>query len=315
MRSSHGPTGYPPLRPSIGQARETLCTIGRFANSICVNCKRGLRFSGFRRWAAAKPMFRPRLRRFARRSPPCWAERGSRLHRRRCPLSRDQKSCDSTRWSCWGPAPPIAWHASWSRCRRRPQTDPDLVRGFVQRGMNIARINCAHDDAPAWRAMAHHVREAAACAGTTCRVAMDLAGPKLRTGPLEPGPRVVKLRPQRDALGQVVAPARAWLTSTEEPTDPPEPDMVLVTVPRHWLTDRAAGDVLILQDARGSKRELVLEAVADTVGRIRDDRAKNNLLANRNGAACRRQPGIDRSRRAAPRRSRVWCCTLATFCS
>ena len=107
-------------------------------------------------------------------------------------------------------------------------TDPDLVRGFVQRGMNIARINCAHDDVQAWRAMAHHVREAAACAGTTCRVAMDLAGPKLRTGPLEPGPRVVKLRPRRDALGQVVAPARAWLTSAEEPTEPPEPGMVLV---------------------------------------------------------------------------------------
>jgi pyruvate kinase len=144
--------------------------------------------------------------------------------------------------------------------------DPDLVRELVQRGMNIARINCAHDDVQAWRAMAHHVREAAACAGTTCRVAMDLAGPKLRTGPLEPGPRVMKLRPQRDTLGQVVAPARAWLTSTDEPTDPPEPGMVLVTVPRHWLTNRAAGDVLVVQDARGSKRELVLEAVDETAG-------------------------------------------------
>ncbi len=139
-------------------------------------------------------------------------------------------------------------------------TDPDLVRGLVQRGMNIARINCAHDDVQAWRAMVHHVREAAAFAGTTCLVAMDLAGPKLRTGPLEPGPRVIKLRPQRNDLGQVVAPARAWLTSTEEPTDPPEPGMLLLTVPRDWLTNRDAGDVLALQDARGSKRELVLEA-------------------------------------------------------
>lgn len=145
-------------------------------------------------------------------------------------------------------------------------TDPDVVREFVQRGMNIARINCAHDDVQAWRAMAHHVREAAARAGTTCRVAMDLAGPKLRTGPLEPGPRVVKLRPQRGALGQVVTPARGWLTSTEEPTDPPEPGMVSVTVPRHWLTNRAADDVLVLRDARGAKRELVLEAAADTPG-------------------------------------------------
>jgi pyruvate kinase len=140
-------------------------------------------------------------------------------------------------------------------------TDPDFVRELVQRGMNIARINCAHDDVHAWRAMAHHVRDAAACAGTTCLVAMDLAGPKLRTGPLEPGPRVMRLRPQRNALGQVVAPARAWLTSTEEPTDPPESGMALVTVPRQWLANRDAGDALVLQDARGSKRQLVLEAI------------------------------------------------------
>ncbi|MGO9692329.1 MAG: pyruvate kinase [Mycobacterium sp.] len=140
-------------------------------------------------------------------------------------------------------------------------TDPDLVRELVRRGMNIARINCAHDDVEAWCAMVHHVRDAAARAGTTCLVAMDLAGPKLRTGPLEPGPRVIKLRPQRNALGQVVAPARAWLTSTEEPTDPPEPGMALVPVPRRWLTNRDAGDVLDLQDARGSKRRLVLQAL------------------------------------------------------
>jgi pyruvate kinase len=139
-------------------------------------------------------------------------------------------------------------------------TDPDLVRELVGRGMNIARINCAHDDVQAWCAMVHHVRDAAARAGTTCLVAMDLAGPKLRTGPLEPGPRVIKLRPRRNALGQVVAPARAWLTSTEEPTDPPEPGMALVPVPRRWLTNRDAGDVLDLQDARGSKRHLALQA-------------------------------------------------------
>nr|WP_231982497.1 pyruvate kinase [Mycobacterium sp. E787] len=140
-------------------------------------------------------------------------------------------------------------------------TDADLVRGLVQRGMNIARINCAHDDPPAWRAMAHHVRDAAARSGQTCLVAMDLAGPKLRTGPLEPGPRVVKLRPRRDTLGQVVTPARAWLTSTEEPMPAPEAGMTVVTVPRPWLAGRAAGDVLVLRDARGSARRLTLEVV------------------------------------------------------
>ncbi|MCV7349938.1 hypothetical protein H7K15_07300 [Mycobacterium parmense] len=138
--------------------------------------------------------------------------------------------------------------------------DAELVCELVRRGMNIARINCAHDDERAWRAMAQHVRDAAVGAGTTCLVAMDLAGPKLRTGPLEPGPRVVKLRPQRDPVGRVVTPARAWLTSVEDPTSPPQPDMASIPVPLHWLTNRAAGDVLVLRDARGSNRELVLEA-------------------------------------------------------
>jgi pyruvate kinase len=38
--------------------------------------------------------------------------------------------------------------------------EPDLVRRLVERGMNVARINCAHDDADGWRAMARHVRQA-----------------------------------------------------------------------------------------------------------------------------------------------------------
>lgn len=169
-------------------------------------------------------------------------------------------------------------------------TDPDLVRGFVQRGMNIARINCAHDDEQAWRAMARNVRDAATRAGTACRVAMDLAGPKLRTGPLEPGPRVVRLRPRRDALGRVVAPARAWLTSAEEPTGPPEPRMASVPVPRQWLSNRTAGDVLTLRDARGSARELVLEAGAAggfvmTAGKTTYCQTGTVLQARRGGEA------------------------------
>jgi len=160
-----------------------------------------------------------------------------------------------------GPCPPHRTTRIMVTLPSEAATDPDLVRGLVQRGMDIARINCAHDDVAAWRAMARNVREAALSTGTTCLVAMDLAGPKLRTGPLRPGPPVVKLRPQRNALGQVVAPARAWLTSIEAPTDPPEPGTVAITVPQNWLTNRKAGDVLSLRDTRGAKRRLFLEAV------------------------------------------------------
>ncbi|CAM5670724.1 pyruvate kinase [Mycolicibacterium aubagnense] len=118
--------------------------------------------------------------------------------------------------------------------------DPALVRQLVESGMNIARINCAHDDADAWRSMARHVRQAAEDTGRSCLVAMDLAGPKIRTGPLEPGPRCVKLRPDKDQLGQVTAPARAWLTTTDEPMAPPEAGMPSIKVPGTGLTVAAS---------------------------------------------------------------------------
>ncbi len=61
-------------------------------------------------------------------------------------------------------------------------TEYPLVRDLVARGMDVARINCAHDDADAWAAMVAHVRRARAGAGRACRVCMDISGPRSRTG-------------------------------------------------------------------------------------------------------------------------------------
>lgn len=85
--------------------------------------------------------------------------------------------------------------------------DVELVSALIERGMDCARINCAHDDAHAWERMITNVREAALALGQPCRILMDLAGPKLRTGPVLPGPAVVKIRPERDELGRLVRPA------------------------------------------------------------------------------------------------------------
>ena len=138
-------------------------------------------------------------------------------------------------------------------------TDRALVAQLVDSGMAVARINCAHDDPSAWRAMAGHVRRAALEAGRTCLIAMDLAGPKLRTGPLQPGPKVVRLRPTRNALGQNVIPARAWFTSASSPVDPPEDGLLSVPVPGAWLRELRPGDVVELRDTRGSRRWLEVE--------------------------------------------------------
>ncbi|WP_127138200.1 pyruvate kinase [Flagellimonas oceanensis] len=66
-------------------------------------------------------------------------------------------------------------------------TDYDMVLDMVRSGMDCARVNCAHDDPEVWEAIIENVRRAANECSTTVKVAMDLAGSKVRTGkiPLE----------------------------------------------------------------------------------------------------------------------------------
>jgi pyruvate kinase len=134
-------------------------------------------------------------------------------------------------------------------------TDAALVPALLRSGMDVARINCAHDGADAWIAMATRVRSAAQAAGRPVRILMDLAGQKLRTGPVEPGPQVLKLKPTRDAYGAVKAPARLLLRArcSGAPADFAGPTLALDA---QWLSQLQPGEHIRLVDARGRKRQL-----------------------------------------------------------
>ncbi len=60
--------------------------------------------------------------------------------------------------------------------------DADLIEGLLQAGMTSARINCAHDTPKEWGRMIGHLQAARERTGRSCRVFMDLAGHKVRTG-------------------------------------------------------------------------------------------------------------------------------------
>lgn len=139
--------------------------------------------------------------------------------------------------------------------------DYSLVQHLLEHGMDCARINCAHDDEASWGRMIEHLRRAEQTTGRSCRVLMDLAGPKLRTGPLEPGPRVVKVRPTRDAVGRVTRPGRIWITSEEAPRKPPTAADAHLALPEAFLATLAIGDRLAFTDARGSQRAIDVAAV------------------------------------------------------
>ena len=60
--------------------------------------------------------------------------------------------------------------------------DADLLEGLIRAGMTCARINCAHDSAREWSRIVGNLDAARHRTGRPCRLFMDLAGHKVRTG-------------------------------------------------------------------------------------------------------------------------------------
>ncbi len=139
-------------------------------------------------------------------------------------------------------------------------TDPTVIRNLLAEGMDIMRINCAHDHPQAWLQMVQHLRTAEQKLGRTCRICFDLAGPKLRTGAIEPGPEVVKWRPKRNVFGQVVKPAEIVLTT--EPANL-EVNATVLPIEGNLLQQAQPEDTIHLVDARGSHRRLKVQQVQD----------------------------------------------------
>ncbi|WP_224744106.1 pyruvate kinase [Pontibacter aquaedesilientis] len=130
--------------------------------------------------------------------------------------------------------------------------DHELVKRMLLAGMDCARINCAHDSEKVWRSMVQSIQKAEKETGRHCKILMDLMGPKLRTGPLKPGPALLPIRPIQNALGQLVSPAKVWLAPPGTPSEVP----VDATLPvdAAWLAQLQQGDKLKFSDTRGRKR-------------------------------------------------------------
>jgi pyruvate kinase len=138
--------------------------------------------------------------------------------------------------------------------------DPSLTSDLISAGMTCARINCAHDDEATWLQMIQHIRTAEAHLGLTCKICMDLAGPKLRTGPMKQGERVLHLSPERDLYGRVIAPALVYLSP---PISPLPPDTL--PLPPDWLALLQPDDRLTFIDTRGKLGTLKVEQHTHTL--------------------------------------------------
>lgn len=183
--------------------------------------------------------------------------------------------------------------------------DPDLVQSFADAGMDIARINCAHDTPEAWRAMAANVRATSARVGRDIKISMDLPGPKLRVGAIEPSPRIERTRVTRTKTGRILTPSKLWITPFDHNATTPAPvpeglpgrPTLAIQVDPEWLQTVNEGDELSMLDARGSKRYMTVHKVTDE-GVLAYGR-QNVYLANGSLVACQyiktRIHGIGRS--------------------
>ncbi|MCX6591112.1 MAG: pyruvate kinase [Acidobacteria bacterium] len=136
-------------------------------------------------------------------------------------------------------------------------TDYELVRDLVGAGMDIMRVNCAHDDEAAWSGMIANLERANREFSRRCRILMDLGGPKLRTGALAGGLRVLKIRPKRDSRDQLLEPVRVFLTGAEGAAAPVTggPVVPLTGIAIDKLRVR---DKIRFTDIRGRQRMLTI---------------------------------------------------------
>lgn len=156
--------------------------------------------------------------------------------------------------------------------------DYSIVHRLLENGMSCMRINCAHDGPGQWLKMIEHLRQARTALSKPCTILMDLAGPKLRTGSIVPGPAALKIKPVRDACGRVIAPARVWLTGQHSRAASPATADATLHVRKRWLDARKPGDRIWLRDLRGRRR--VIRIVERDAGGLWGELRRTAYLTN-----------------------------------
>ncbi|MDX1345880.1 MAG: pyruvate kinase, partial [Sedimenticolaceae bacterium] len=135
--------------------------------------------------------------------------------------------------------------------------DKSFVRRLMKSGMNTARINCAHDTRTEWKKMVSNVHHASGKLNKRCRIMIDLAGPKLRTGPMQPGPKVIHIRPERDLTGNILGPVKVWIAPAGS-APPDAPGLIFIPVTNEWFMHVKRGDLIQFTDTRGKSRQILV---------------------------------------------------------
>ena len=132
-----------------------------------------------------------------------------------------------------------------------------FVNHLMNLGMNSARINCAHDNPSSWKKMVDNIHKSNDKLAKNCKIMMDLGGPKLRTGSMQAGPKIIHIKPERNAIGKVVKPAKIWIAPPDFP--PPDDTIAHIPVSEEWFKYIKRGDSIHLTDTRDKKIKFIVD--------------------------------------------------------
>jgi pyruvate kinase len=172
----------------------------------------------------------------------------------------------------------------------------ELIEQLLENGLDIARINCAHNTKREWKLLIESIRSAEerlvqrissssnrggeGGTGRKCIILMDLAGPKIRTGPMELKVRPLKISVPKDMHGRPVRFVEGFLDSEASHTEllvnlegAPSSSFVIAISKIHQggLGSLKIGQKITFRDARDDERlrtMTVLERISPTKVRI-----------------------------------------------
>lgn len=134
-----------------------------------------------------------------------------------------------------------------------------IIETLITSGMDVARINCAHDTPREWLKMITAIRNAEQKLYRKIKIAMDIGGPKVRTAHVGHQSQIFKCVPKRDELGNTISPFVLTCSCKDELNQ-------CLQVDEQLIANVAVGDKLDYKDARGKKRKLNI--LWKEVGRI-----------------------------------------------
>ena len=134
----------------------------------------------------------------------------------------------------------------------------DLVNALLKKGMTCARINCAHDNSAVWQGIIKNIRRAEIEIGRPCRILIDLAGHKIRTGNVSLEPPIYHIKAKKDRTGKTIAAGYLVLTIDSKDSSTNN-SLFRISIPKELHKKLAPGMFLGFIDSQEKQRYLKIE--------------------------------------------------------